>query len=185
MIITLRGTSGSGKTTLVRRVLENYKTKTTYKIPKRKQPIGYVYHRPGGKSLAIVGHYETPCGGCDTITDTFEIFKIVRESHAAGYDVLFEGLLISADVNRVGALHTDGLPLLVIAIDLPVDDCLAAVNARRWKRDPELPGVNPKNTIAKHKGVTMSINRLKAMGVQCATLNREDAYQRIKKEFNL
>jgi hypothetical protein len=185
MIINVRGTSGSGKSTLVRRILENYKTKTTYRVEKRKQPIGYVYHRPEGKSLAVIGHYETPCGGCDTINDTFEIFRLVRESHKAGYDVLFEGLLISADVNRVGALHLEGLPLLVIALQLPIEDCLQAVNERRRMRKPNAENVNPKNTTTKHRGVILSIERLRSLGVNCESLNREDAYNRVKKEFYL
>lgn len=185
MIINIRGTSGSGKSTIVRKIIKNYKTKTTYRKKGRKQPLGYVYHRPGGKSLAVVGHYETPCGGCDTINDTFEIFTLVRESHKAGFDVLFEGLLIAADVNRVGALHTDGLPLLVIEIDLPIEDCLQSVNERRKERKPDATEVNPKNTTAKHKGVKLSIERLKSLGVNCESLSREDAYNRVKKELNL
>src|SRR3546814_2254821 len=46
---------------------------------------------------------------------------LVRKSHAAGMDVLYEGLLISAEVNRAVKLHEEGLPLLTVALDTPLE----------------------------------------------------------------
>lgn len=138
MIINIRGTSGSGKSTLMRRIMEHpdYGRRLKYHIDGRKQPIGYVLQRLHGNDLAIIGHYETACGGCDTIQKMEEIFRLVRESHAAGHDVMFEGLLISADVNRAQALHDDGLPFTVIALDkVPLETCLDSVNQRRNNAD--------------------------------------------------
>lgn len=186
MIINIRGTSGSGKTTLVRKILELYGSKTAYKQEGRKQPIGYVYRRNGeGRSLAVIGHYETACGGCDTISKMEQIFELVRQSHAAGHDVLFEGLLISADVNRTAALHTDGLPLLVVALDVPLQTCLDSINIRRRVKNPDAPDVPSKNTESKHKGVKMSMKRLEADGVNGVTLDRDGAFERIKQELGL
>lgn len=213
MIINIRGTSGSGKSTLVRKVRELYKgTHLRVKEDGRKQPIGYILQRACavGPSLALIGHYETDCGGCDTIANMDDIYKRVREAHHHGYDVLYEGLLISADANRVVALHNDGFHPLVIALDTPLDLCLSSVNQRRLEaherrvaaigRDnveraaagrrltlvPEFKGeVNPKNTQSKFAGVKSSMKRIEAAGVRAEWHSRDGALERIKQEFSL
>lgn len=211
MIVNIRGTSGSGKTTLVRRVLELYRSKSAVRIPDRKRPIGYIYQHPaGGRPLAVIGHYETACGGCDTITDQDHIYELVRKSHAAGMDVLYEGLLISAEVNRAVKLHQDGLPLLVVALDTPLDVCLASINQRRQadfdrrlekaeaenseraakgRKLIELPEpkgeVNPKNTASKFSGVKTSMKRLDEAGVRAVWADRDGGLEIIKKELGL
>lgn len=186
MIINIRGTSGSGKSTLVRRVVELYGSRISYKEPGRKQPIGYTYNRRGeGRPLAVIGHYETPCGGCDTIPKMDRIFELVRQAHAQGQDVIFEGLLIAADVNRTVALHTDGLPLRVIALDVPLEVCLDSVNQRRRAKNPDKPDVNPKNTKSKHKGVKASVERLRSAGVQVEWADREAAFEAIRRELGI
>lgn len=191
MIINLRGTSGSGKSTLVRNVMALYGNKTNYKVEGRKQPIGYVLQYGAGtrvQPLAIVGHYETDCGGCDTIANMDEIYGKVREAHKAGMDVLYEGLLISADANRVVALHTDGLFVRVIALNTPLDVCLESVNHRRrnnamLKGKPYKGDVNPKNTTSKFAGVKSSMKRIEAAGIPCSWESRESALALIKYHF--
>lgn len=184
MIVNIRGTSGSGKSTVVRDIMAMYKgNRLKFYQTGRKQPIGYVHHRPygePGRSLAVVGHYETPCGGCDTINSMDEIFALVRESHDLGHDVIFEGLLISAEVNRMAALHADGYPCHVIALDVPLDLCLERVNGRRQAKTPGKGPVNPKNTESKHKGTLMSARRLQEAGVSVCTADNPTAVAYIK-----
>lgn len=190
MIINIRGTSGSGKSTLVRNVLACYESRTVFKEPSRRQPIGYLYHRrktlgQPGRSLAVVGHYETACGGCDTIPNLERTFELVRQSHAAGHDVLFEGLLISSEVNRTVALHTDGLPLQIIALDTPLDICIESINQRRWAKNPDKPPVATKNTTSKHRAVELSMKRFKEAGLDACWLSRMLALDHVKKELGL
>lgn len=193
-IINIRGTSGSGKSTLVRRVMELYETKSAVKLKVgRKQPIGYILGKGSHRSLALVGHYETACGGCDTIANMDEIYANVRQASFAGMDVLFEGLLISADANRIIQLHQDLLAhatVRVIALDTPLELCIASVNQRRLT-DAEAKGkaykgdVNPKNTTSKFSGVKSSMKRIEAAGVPCSWESRDSAFERIKQEFKL
>ena len=193
MILNVRGTSGSGKSTLIRAVMALYSQKLNIKIEGRKQPIGYVLNYGAGtrvQPLALVGHYETDCGGCDTIANMDEIYDNVRKAHTAGMDVLYEGLLISADANRVIALHTDGLPVRVIALNTPLDVCLDSVNHRRRNnamvKGREYKGdVNPKNTASKFAGVKSSMKRIEAAGIPCSWESRETALDVIKREFNI
>ena len=192
MILNIRGTSGSGKSTLVRNIMALYGPPMKVRVPDRKQPLMYICPRlehqceacqddPEGtceraRSLAVIGHYETPCGGCDTIPSLDRVYEVVREAHRGGYDVLYEGLLVSAEVNRCVALAREvGLDnLQVIALDVPLELCLESVNARRHARDPDKPPVNPKNTISKHKGTQSSSRRLIESGVTVHVVSERD-----------
>lgn len=190
MIINIRGTSGSGKTHLVREVMKLYGPKVAYRREGRKQPIGYVYSRVGaGRPLAIIGHYETACGGCDTIPKMEDIFELVKQSSQQGFDVVFEGLLISADVNRHVDLHQwaqeNGDELLVVALDTPLDKCIESVNQRRWAKNPDKPPVKEKNTVSKFGGVKKSMERLRAAGVRAVDASREGALELIKEALGL
>jgi hypothetical protein len=134
-------------------------------------------HPHGGRALAVIGHYETACGGCDTISDVTDAFAWVELMHMDGYDVLFEGLLIAADVNRTVALHTRGHDIHVLALTTPLDLCLESVNKRRWAKNPEKPPVNPHNTASKFRGVECSIKRLRAVeGFRVHEVCREEAF---------
>lgn len=93
MIINIRGTSGSGKSHLVRSVMDLYGLRTKFFVENRKQPIGYTAHRrTSGRNLSVLGHYETACGGCDTIPSLDQIFSRAMKAHGE-HDVLFEGLI--------------------------------------------------------------------------------------------
>jgi hypothetical protein len=180
-LVNIRGTSGSGKSTLVRNVLACYGAKQAYKEEGRKQPIGYSYTHPlqGGRVLGVVGHYETACGGCDTISGYEKIFRLVRETHDAGMDVLFEGLLISGDVKWTKTLLD--LPLRILALTTPIDVCVASINERRRaKRGEDAPEVNPTNTIAKAKTLASCMTKLRAEGADCHEASREDALGLVK-----
>jgi hypothetical protein len=182
IVINVRGTSGSGKSHLVREVMKRYGSPMKYFRDGRKQPIGYrLKPREGfGRDLAVIGHYETDCGGCDTVPKIDEIFELVRKAHADGMDVLFEGLLISAEVNRTAKLHADGIPLVVIALDVPLEECLASVESRRAAKSertgrPPRGPLNPDNTKSKHRGTLQAAERLNAAGVEVHRLDRDRA----------
>lgn len=185
MIINIRGTSGSGKSHLVRSLMELYGSRSRVMEEDRRQPIGYVLNN-GGRSLAVLGHYETPCGGCDTIPKMDKIFQLVRDSHNNGMDVVFEGLLISADIKRTLALHEEGLPLKVVALDTPIEACLAGINDRRSTRmgDKYTP-VNPKNTESKFKGVKSSMAKLQEAGVAASWASRADALNIVREALKI
>ncbi len=161
LIINVRGTSGSGKSHLIREVMARYKNQTPVFIEGRKRPMYYKCQHPtGGRELCVLGHYESPCGGCDTINGTDLIFNTVRELARLGYDVLFEGLLISIEVNRTNAMANSGIgDVSVICLNTPLETCIASINSRRAARGKTEP-VNPDNTASKHRGVVSAAKRL-------------------------
>lgn len=191
MIIQVRGTSGSGKSFIVRAIKERALECKPLYTPGRKQPILYrarnmshtdpLYH-------SIIGHYETKCGGCDTISTPGEsydiIFGRVRSEHEAGNNVLFEGLLISGDVSRTSKLAD--LNPLIIELTTPLSDCLDSVNIRRAERlaDKFTP-VNPENTVSKHKLIQRSCERLeKDFGIRVERHDRDSAFRRVRELLN-
>lgn len=187
MIVKLCGTSGSGKTTLARKIMDLYGTKMPFKVEGRKQPVGYLLTRKIGRSLWVPGHYETACGGCDTIKTLDEVFELVRKGHGEGHDVMFEGLLLNSDRNRTIQLHTDGLPLKVVTLSTPIDLCLESVMERRRKKNPdrEPKPLNPKNTESKHKLANTNYTKFLEAGLSSHLLDREEAETTIRVLFKL
>lgn len=185
MIVNIRGTSGAGKSTLVRAIMSYYPEKTAHHIEKRKQPIGYTLYREAGKRpLYIPGHYETPCGGCDTIKGLDQIYSIVREAHAAGNDVLFEGMLLCSDTKRIIELAQDTKATTVISLTTTPDQCCLNIKKRREARGNEAP-LNETNTRNRWAYEQKQIPKLTAAGVDIRTLVYEDALDTIKGLFEL
>lgn len=183
-VINIRGTSGSGKSTVARQLMALYQPNPLrYREEGRKQPLGYRYKRRVSEDfrecnhvydLAVVGHYETDCGGADTIPDYDKLMSLVMAGMDAGMDVLFEGLLFSGDVKHTTELREyaekQGTMLHVVAMQMDLQLCVDSINLRRNAKAqrlgrPPKPPVNPKNTIAKHKGLTLACSRLEAAGV--------------------
>lgn len=174
MILNVRGTSGSGKTELVRRFMAYVPDRwLPHYVPKRKRPLLYRTRPNDYPGVTVLGSYENECGGCDTIKTWDETFALVRQEHARGNHVLFEGLLLTAEIRRTLQLHLDGLPVKVALIDLPVETCLESVNARRRKKNPEAEPVNPKNTESKWKGAQQAMRRFEAAGLPCFRGDRQ------------
>lgn len=182
-IVNIRGTSGSGKSTIARAIMALYTTHAPMRVRDRRQPIAYLCSRPLHRPLVVVGHYETDCGGTDTINGMDEIYSHVRAAARNGYNVLFEGLLSSAEKNRAIALHNDGFDLHVLHIDIPLEECVKSVEARRqgaYERklaagksvEPPQP-LNPKNTQSKWTGTRTTMRRLAEAGVKCYAGDRD------------
>ena len=184
MIISIRGTSGSGKSTVVRRFMDLFEFKSPHYIDGRKQPIGYRLRNIDGPACSVVGHYESPCGGCDTIHTFDEVFAHVRREHAMGYNVLFEGVLLYCEVPHTTMLALEVPDFHCVYMTTPLDECVASVNLRRWDRgDPE--AVNPKNTETKMRGCATTAARLKANGVNIHFLDRQGTYDFAINTFRL
>lgn len=181
MIINIRGTSGSGKSTLVRNIMRaGYVGRKEVRIEGRKQPLGYELYDENS-CLFVPGHYETECGGCDTISDNAmdKIYSLVREYHAKGFNVLFEGLLISAEANRMIQLkEVVGDDLHVIVLNTPIEQCLEGIRERQTRRlgAPKPLGPNTmKNLESKAKGALQCLKRFQAAGIKTHLLDREQA----------
>lgn len=174
MILNVRGTGGAGKSTLVREVMARYPSMDAVYAFGRRRPVGYHCARPVGRSLFVVGHYETPCGGADTLPSPDAAYDLIERT-APLADVMFEGIITQDDVRRCVALaqHHE---VLVLALDVPIDLCLASIQDRRRKRNDGRP-LNPKNTMERAQRLTGTIRRLAEAGVPTLWVSREVALQ--------
>jgi hypothetical protein len=198
VIINLRGTSGSGKSHIVREIMASVGGKDAFvriKEDGRKQPLGYLsppytsWAPQNGNihsgQLFIPGHYETACGGCDTIHGNDRIFELVRMAAGEGHDVLFEGLILSVEFNRTLALWTDRFPLKVMAVNIPLDQCLESIMTRRRIKNPDAKDVNPYNTTNKHKQTIRSMERLQQAGVDTFIGDRAQVLAKVKEVLHV
>lgn len=189
MIIQIRGTSGSGKTTIVKNIMKLYEPKPVMRIG-RKRPIAYRCKHPRGeRELAIIGHYETKCGGCDTISTPGQsypiIFDLIRRNAQEERNVLFEGLLISGDAKWSSQLND--MDFRIIELTTSLEDCLDSINERRKIRLKEkYTPVNPENTQAKHSLIQRCNNKLNLeFKIPVERLTREEAFSRVRELLNV
>lgn len=178
MIINVRGANGSGKSTLVKRVLDLYENEAFY-VTGRKRPMGYRCKsvRPGAERLLIPGAYETPTGGCDTISDAATIYDMVQQAADAGLDVLFEGIVAQHNTTRLlEIMKTHDVTVIQLATSM--DDCVESVRQRRIARgdDSYFAGENVKK---EWKSVKSSCDRIRNNGYQVLLLDREAAFLKV------
>ena len=182
MIIILRGTSGSGKSYIVYQAIAALGPHDeTFTLGPKNKLGGYLWHGP---RVAVVGRYETACGGCDAFSwpgAADEIAARCRELETAGYRVILEGLLVSEwGVKRLAALGQD---LAVVHLKTDLKDCLHAVQDRRDARakakGTEASPLNPNNTTRKYNAFISNTRRQRAYGIKIEELDRDAARERV------
>lgn len=118
----------------------------------------------------MLGHYETPCGGCDSIGSAPSIYKETMALAAMGMTVLSEGLLLSEDVKWSSQMPD----LRVLYLTTPVDRCLQQIGTRRASVGNDKP-LNPANTTNRVAVIERSRVKLEALGVYCRRCSSEQA----------
>ena len=170
MIIQIRGTSGSGKSTVMRTVMNLLGGFPAVLRPVfvegRKKPLYY-----SGAGVSVLGHYESPCGGCDTIHGYEALLSLTRERAAAGH-VLMEGLLLSEDSKNTLTLPAD--TLRVIFLNTGLETCLERIRGRRAARGNDKP-LNVDNTANRVRTIARARTKLEAAGVDCRTATCDQA----------
>lgn len=164
MIIQIRGTSGSGKSTVVRRILNYFGSWSFQYIKGRKKPLFYTH----SNGLVILGHYESPCGGCDTIGSARAIYDLIQRLQAPR--VLCEGLLLSEDVKWSSQLDN----LRALFLTTPVEVCLARIRVRRLAAGNNKP-LSEKNTRNRVAIIERARVKLLAAGILCQRCSQRQA----------
>ncbi len=188
MIVIIRGTSGSGKSHIVYDVIKELGPHhETFTLGPKNKLGGYTWRwrAPGAEPrIAIVGRYETACGGCDAFSwpgAADEVAERARQMEASGYSVLLEGLIVSAwATDRLVSL---GSGLRTIHLTTSLEDCLAAVRTRRDTRaaaaGKEASPLNPENTTKKWHGLHSCTRRQREASMPVEELDRAAARERV------
>lgn len=176
MVVNLRGTGGSGKSYIVREMMRRCVTAAPEHVTGRRRPIGYRCTTPAGRTLYVPGHYDTACGGCDTIKTPGEVYEIVTREAERGSDVLFEGIIVQDEWRRCAAL-AERFEVAVIVLDVPMELCLASIQSRRDARGDGRP-LNPTNTVNRARRLEATVRKLALVGVDARWLSRDAALAR-------
>lgn len=140
----------------------------------RKKPIAYDYGW-----AAVLGHYESTCGGCDNIGSAREVFETIHSVNAeiAHYDsiqvprtILMEGLLLSEDTKWSLQMPD----LRVIFLSTPLEQCLSRVKRRRESAGNDKP-LNPSNTTNRIATIERARIKLADAGVLTRIANSKVA----------
>lgn len=169
MIIQIRGTSGSGKTTVAREVFSRLKAQ--YGAAReiftagRRKPLYSLY----GHRVAVVGHYESACGGCDNIGSAREVYDtilLIRKKHPDTLKcIVSEGLLLSEDTKWTIQLASE-IPLKVLYLTTDIEECLRRIRKRREEAGNDKP-LNEKNSRNRVRTIDRSRNKLIDAGILC------------------
>jgi len=164
----------------------------------RRQPLWYDLKR-GPVRVRLLGHYETVCGGCDTISKNpgnLEepamdfIHRLVREAHGEGLHVLYEGVILSTINRHLLQMVRDGLPITVVNLTSDLETCLMGIAERRARdkagenpytqRDVQeqrqaLTAVTVENNVGKLRSATKTAHQLRVAGAHVVDADRDSA----------
>lgn len=171
MLINLRGTSGSGKSTAVRQLIEMATSKDVY-VEGRKKPLYSIHRLENGKTFATLGHYETPCGGCDTLKKLDDVFALYEQIKNDVDFVVAEGKILGDDTKRIPLVDR----AVILHFTTSIADCYAGVAKRRWdKGDHDKSFMKPRKLEADHRTIGSAVRRLKAAGkVKVVEVSRDN-----------
>lgn len=133
--------------------------------PGRKQPL---YYRRG--DITVLGHYESPCGGCDTIGSAKSVYNTTMIILKDYQIVLQEGLLLSEDVKWSSRLPD----LKVVFLATPLEQCLANIRKRRQEAGNDKP-LNEANTANRVRTIERARLKLIEAGVECRRASADQA----------
>lgn len=189
-LFNLRGTNGTGKSTVAHQLI-----KDTGATPLEYWPMGArrtnkrkVRAYAGtfeGVPIAILGSYETVCGGMDTITDINDARELIVEYGLNDKFpiVFYEGLFISHMLGTVArGIETSGLKenLTMAYLDTPLDVAIARVEKRRAERGNKTP-FNPNNVIKDFRAVSLNKAKAENEGWSVITVDHTNAYAEVTK----
>lgn len=205
MIINIRGGSGSGKSTIVREIMRHYGEVIPHHVEGRKQPLWYDCRLPDEDkpSLRVLGHYETPCGGCDTISKNASdpeekamayIHRLIREADDAGLNVLYEGVILTTILGELPQMHDEGRPIVVVNLTSDLETCLVGISERRLAKGEGssveeiragLTETTVKNNVGKLKSAIKTATQLRNYGLCVFDCDREQAVVTIEETLEL
>lgn len=188
--VNLRGTHGSGKSTVAIALLRHDAANwfPWYFPAEQCIHFGERAHRIMAMTnthlnLAILGKYETACGGCDGIKTQDQICWLAEHFVSCGMRVFYEGALVSGLASRYIDLARR-VPHKFLFLDTPLDVAIERVNLRRAEAGkPAL--LDNKNIEGKHRGVLSCFDKFKAAKLDAKWIPWQDPMPAVKEALCL
>jgi thymidylate kinase len=180
IMLNIRGTSGSGKSTLVRMAMEHFGAEDLK--DGRGRLVGHICP---SVNLRIVGRYDRPCGGCDSIKSQDEVL-VQAGRYARQGNVIFEGLLVSGISSRYiefARSYRHSARTLFAFLDTPVETCLSRVSQRRSDRGAE-PEFNFEHTVSRWNSLHRVRAKLRAAGQEVIELDHTNPLPQVVALFD-
>jgi len=172
-IIQVCGTSGSGKSHLMRSFIEYSRKEGRV----QEKDGGYLIHL-NGSGLFVLGKYDVPTGGCDTIHDIASIYARIEDAVGNHDHVLYEGLFVMNQTRGPQLAEKYGKEMALLQLTTPLATCFASINARRAERgDGEL--ANHKNTQDNYRRATNYCAKMRDSGARVFRVSRDEALPKL------
>lgn len=175
MIVQIRGTSGSGKTWVMQDLLDGGPWVPEFidywGEKKRKKPLYYFgMDWEPEIDVAICGHYESACGGCDNIGSAAAVYELYQKLDK--FDVILsEGLLLSEDVKWTSQLND----VKIIFLNTGVERCIEQIKSRRKAAGNDKP-LNENNTRNRVAVIERAYAKLRDVeGITCRRASARQA----------
>lgn len=162
MIIQIRGTSGSGKSTIMRQVMDDLGSWQSLYQPGRRKPYYYCCH--ADPRLIVLGHYDSACGGGDTIGSARQIYDMAMRLYRADTSraILMEGLLLSEDTKWTFQM-ADECTTKTLFLTTDLETCIKQIKKRRKEVGNDKP-LNETNTRNRFKVIERARKKLFVQG---------------------
>lgn len=154
----------------MREVMGSYPAWVPSFRPDRKKPLLY---RSG--SLVVLGHYESPCGGCDTVGSARAVYDLIQSERLLEISdvVLCEGLLLSEDTKWTTQL-AETHEVRVVFLTTGLEECLTRIKGRRGAVGNDKP-LSPDNTANRVAVIERARRKLAASGILVRRASSEQA----------
>lgn len=180
-LINIRGTSGSGKSYIIHNILKHG---TWKKWVFENKVLGY-YNED--IRWFVVGSYENTCGGCDGIKTQDEVQEHIKQWVDAGYNVIFEGLLISTLSSRwinLAQELSNRVNTLFYYLSTPLEECISRVVKRRQLKG-NFREFNAENTSKRVQAINATFKKITNAGLYTMIGSQEEIMRNLKIWFNL
>lgn len=181
-LIYVHGANGSGKSTLARTIIT-----CSGGAKQEKHASGAMVTRTVKGRCTLIGKYSTATGGVDTVHPYALAPKTAMAEINTERHVFMEGLM-TPGIETLTKLRDfvwrrEG-GVMYIHLDVPLDVCIANVQARRDRRGNAKP-FDPRNVIAKHQGARRWAERLDEAKLPIYQLDWKTARDEILRKFDV
>lgn len=143
-------------------------------------PIGYLFglKKKLKHNVFVVGAYESPTGGCDTIHDVAQVFALVKNMSAQGVHVLYEGLFVMNMTRGPQLIGDVDTPLYVLQLTTPLATCIASIDIRRAEKGKGKLETKA-NTNDNYRRATNYCSKMRDAGAKVIKVSRDEALPKL------